>query len=82
MDTKKLHFLIAFISYTITILHFILVDYTNEKLLSGITFYSIATVLYVGFVYLFFKTDINKKLVIWGLLFIGIISIILALVAA
>ncbi|GAB3056346.1 hypothetical protein GCM10027286_19980 [Virgibacillus ainsalahensis] len=39
MDTKKLHYLIAFISYPILILHFIFGNYTNEKLISGIVFF-------------------------------------------
>ncbi|SEQ36252.1 hypothetical protein SAMN05216232_2169 [Virgibacillus subterraneus] len=82
MLTKKLHFLIALISYPITILHFILGDYTNEKLLSGISFFSITTVIYVGFVYLYFKSDIGKKLVMCGLLVIGMTSMFLAITAA
>jgi hypothetical protein len=77
MNTKKLHFLIALISYPIIILHFIFGDYTNEKLIQGISFFSIATVIYLGFVYLFFKSEFGKKIVIWGLLLFGIISIFL-----
>ncbi|MFC4560091.1 hypothetical protein ACFO3D_18185 [Virgibacillus kekensis] len=78
MSTKKLHFLIASISYPITMLHFFFGDYTSEKLLSGITFISIATAIYVGFVYLFFKSDIGKKIVLLGLFLIGVTSIFLA----
>ncbi|WP_077623278.1 hypothetical protein [Sediminibacillus massiliensis] len=78
MDVKKLHYLIALISFPVTILHFIFGGYTVEKLISGITFCSIATVVYVGFVYLFFKNNIGRKIVTCGLLLIGIISITFA----
>ncbi|WP_155982715.1 hypothetical protein [Paucisalibacillus sp. EB02] len=47
MDTKKLHYLIALISYPVTILHFIFGDYTTEKLISGISFFSIAPLLFM-----------------------------------
>jgi hypothetical protein len=82
MDTKKLHYLIALISYPVTILHFIFGDYTTEKQISGISFFSIATVIYVGFVHLYFKSDTGKKLVIWGLLLIGITSSFIAIIIA
>jgi hypothetical protein len=82
MDTKKLHYMIALISYPVTILHFIFGDYTTDKLVSGISLFSIATVIYVGFVYLYFKSDIGKKLVMWGLLLIGITSTFLAITIA
>ncbi|MRH41637.1 hypothetical protein GH741_02990 [Aquibacillus halophilus] len=82
MDNKKLHLLIILISYPITVLHFIFGDYTIEKLISGISFFLIVTVIYVGVVYLFFKNDIGRKLVMCLLILIGIISILLAITTA
>lgn len=56
MDTKKLHHMIAFVSYPVIILNFLFADYTTEKLISGIVFFSGLTFIYVGIVYLFFKS--------------------------
>ncbi|KAB8138016.1 hypothetical protein F9U64_06725 [Gracilibacillus oryzae] len=82
MNTNKLHYLIALISYPITIMHFIIYyflnDYTKDMFISGVVFFSIAFLLYVIFVYLSSKNDTGKKLVIVGLLLIGIASIFLA----
>ncbi|WP_261130295.1 hypothetical protein [Bacillus sp. Marseille-Q3570] len=79
METKKLHYLIAFLSFPITVLHFIFGDYTTEKFVSGITFYVIATAMYLSFVYLFNKNEVGKKVVLWGLVFIAIASILMFL---
>ncbi|SFL53881.1 hypothetical protein SAMN04487943_102123 [Gracilibacillus orientalis] len=77
METKKLHYLIASISYIVIIIHFILSHYTTEECKSGILFFSLSTIIYVGFVYLFFKSDLGKFIVVGGLIFIAIISIFL-----
>lgn len=82
MNTKKLHFLIAFLAYPITILSLIFGDYTIEELIEGISFSTIATVIYVGFVYLFFKNEGGQKIVMWGLLLIVTISIFFAITLA
>ncbi|WP_408009985.1 hypothetical protein ACJROX_06750 [Pseudalkalibacillus sp. A8] len=78
METRKLHYLIACISYPITIIHFIFGNYTNEKLISGIAFFTVATLIYVGFTYLFFKSETGKRVVVSGLLLASIVFIFLA----
>ncbi|WP_221568910.1 hypothetical protein [Alkalihalobacillus sp. TS-13] len=80
METKQVHYLIAFISFPITILHFTFGDYSTEKLVSGIAFYLTHTAIYLGFIYLFFKSEVGKKVVLWGLLFIAIASILISLI--
>ncbi|WP_430786739.1 hypothetical protein VBD025_14595 [Virgibacillus flavescens] len=78
METNKLHYLIALLSYPIVILLLFFGNYTSEKLLSGIIFYSVSAVIYVGFTYLFFKSEKGKNLVLIGLLCIMISAIFMA----
>ncbi|WP_070119354.1 hypothetical protein [Bacillus marinisedimentorum] len=79
MTTKQFHYLIAVIAFPITTLHFIFGDYKNDKLISGITFYTVATIIYVSFVYLYYKNEKGKKVVLWGLVIIAIVNILLIL---
>ena len=74
MDTRKLHYLINFLSYPILILYFILIGYSYEVFLSGIIFFSVASIVYFGFVYLFFKSEAGKKIVGWSLILMAIFS--------
>ncbi|WP_411954840.1 hypothetical protein ACKXGF_03235 [Alkalibacillus sp. S2W] len=80
MNSSKLHYLIALISYPTIILHFLFSDYESEKTVTGISFFSIATVIYLVFVYLYSKSDLGKKIVLFGLMLLGIVSVILAIV--
>lgn len=80
MERKQLFYLTAFISFLITILHFIFEDYTTEKFISGITFYLIATAIYLSFVYLYYKNEVGKKIVLWGGFIVAIASILMILI--
>ncbi|WP_349409695.1 hypothetical protein [Pseudalkalibacillus sp. SCS-8] len=55
LDTKKLHYIIAIVTYPITMLHFLFTPYTTEDRISGIVFYTVAFAVYVGLVRLFCK---------------------------
>ncbi|MFD2043451.1 hypothetical protein ACFSTA_03575 [Ornithinibacillus salinisoli] len=72
---KKLHYRFGIISYIITILHLILGDYAGEERISGILFFSFAIITYISFVYLFFRYESGKVIVIFGLILIACISI-------
>ncbi|MCF6138249.1 hypothetical protein [Pseudalkalibacillus berkeleyi] len=80
MDTKKLHYIIAFISFPVIILHFVFGHYTTEEFVSGILFYFLATVIYMLLVYLFNKGELGKKIVLFALILIGLVNIIMILV--
>lgn len=80
LNTKQLHERIVLILIPVTFLHFILGGYSVEKLMSGIIFYSIGTAIYLSFNYFFHKSETGKKVVLWGLFFIAITSIIMVFI--
>ncbi|WP_407272905.1 hypothetical protein [Radiobacillus sp. PE A8.2] len=76
MKTSKVLYLIGFISYLLTVLY-LFMNFSNEKLYTGIVFYSVAIVFYLSFVYLYYKSTVGKKIVGLGLVVIGTISFLL-----
>ncbi|WP_053220058.1 hypothetical protein [Virgibacillus senegalensis] len=52
-------------------------DYKQEYLVSGISFFFLAGIVYFLFVFLYFKSGIGKKIVFWGLLLIVVILSVL-----
>lgn len=71
MDTRKMHYFILALSYPIIVLHFIFSDYESHYFVSGLTFFTIAAIVYFGFVYLFFNMKAGKKITGAGLLLIA-----------
>ncbi len=82
MNTKQLHNRIILFLIPVTFLHFIFGGYKIEKLISGIVFYTIGTAIYLSFNYLFHKSETGKKVVLWSLGFIAMISIIAVFMVA
>ncbi len=78
MRTEKLHYLIALIAYLVNILHFIFTDYTQELFTSGVIFFTFAFLIYIIFVYIFFKVKNGKFIVFIGLFIIATSCVFLA----
>ncbi|MCT2534942.1 YeaH/YhbH family protein [Aquibacillus koreensis] len=82
MEVKKIHYLFVGISYIYTLLHlFLSGKYEQEDIVSGFVFFTCAYILYVVFVYLYFKSEPLKKIVVWGLFILFICSVVLFFIA-
>ncbi|WP_093211451.1 hypothetical protein [Sediminibacillus albus] len=74
MNTQKLMYLFGLFSVVSVIIHFVVSapHYTEEELISGSVFFSIAAFIFYLFVYLYFRSVIGKKIVMWGVIIITI----------
>ncbi|KAA0549925.1 hypothetical protein FZW96_00820 [Bacillus sp. BGMRC 2118] len=74
---KKIHLTIAWITYPITLLHLLFGHYSHEKLIEGIIFYTVAFILYVSLVLLYWKNETGRKMVVYCLLLFAMICIVI-----
>lgn len=81
MSTHNFLNLIGLLSIVSVIIYFMAYahEYSKDEVISGLIFYGVATVIYFLFVYLYHKSKLGQKIVLYGLGIITLIPIFLLL---
>ncbi|WP_010530217.1 hypothetical protein [Lentibacillus jeotgali] len=81
MSTHKLLNIIGLVSIVSVIIYFMAYthEYSKDEIISGLVFYFVAAAIYFLFVYLYHKSNLGQKIVLYGLSTIILILIFLLL---